>query len=219
MIRNGLLNAMVGLGLCLCIGCQNSDQDLVKMKQELKREILAELRQESPLFAQTVGASVSKDIPEQTREAMKAEIEREVLAKMQSQMKKHDQGMSETPRDSGAQSAQRQPSPTGSAQGYVRHNGRGLQACHVKLVRIFKGRGVLTMVHAVKEGVEFVTVTDDQGWYIFDTLPVGSYKLSWQLPNDRGWIRRLRDKPDAIITDGENTDILSVETARGLVSQ
>lgn len=34
----------------------------------------------------------------------------------------------------------------------------------------------------------------------------------------KGWIRRLRDKPDAIITEGQTTVLKSVETNRKLVA-
>ena len=50
-------------------------------------------------------------------------------------------------------------------------------------------------------------------------LPVGAYKLKWQLPDDTGWIRRLRDKPDAVIAEGETAVLKSVETSRRLVGQ
>jgi hypothetical protein len=75
------------------------------------------------------------------------------------------------------------------------------------------------MLNTIREGAEFTAVTDEHGKYVFEKLPVGTYKLKWQLPNDRGWIRRLRDKPDAVITEGQTAVLKSVETSRRLIGQ
>ncbi len=100
-----------------------------------------------------------------------------------------------------------------------RRKSQGLAGCKVKLTRILKPQSVVEMFNTIKEGAEFTTVTDEQGKYVFDKLPVGAYKLKWQLPNDTGWIRRLRDKPDAVIAEGQTAVLKSVETSHRLVGQ
>lgn len=82
-----------------------------------------------------------------------------------------------------------------------------------------KSQSVVEIFRTVREGAEFTTVTDEQGKYVFDNLPTGAYKMKWQLPNDKGWIRRLRDKPDAVIVEGETVVLKSVETNRRIVGR
>ncbi len=187
-------------------GCSTPAQDRAKLKEEIKREVLAELREQRRT---AVLASSQQD-----REQMKEEIEQEVLAKVQNQV----QAITSQLPDANDRAVQWRRVPVGSAEGRILRGGEGLQGCQVKLIRIMKQQSITEMLNVVKEGAEFGTVTDEDGKYHFDRLPVGSYKLKWQLPNDKGWIRRLRDKPDAIITEGQNTVLKSVETKRKLVA-
>jgi hypothetical protein len=198
---------LVVSGLVPLAGCSSSSHDMSKLKEELKQEILAELRQQ-----ERTAALAS---PQQDREQMKEEIEQEVLTKVQNQV----QAMTSQLRDANDTAIQWQRVPVGSAEGGILRGGEGLQGCQVKLVRIMKPQSVFEMFNTIREGTEFVTVTGDDGKYVFDGLPVGSYKLKWQLPGDKGWIRRLRDRPDAIITEGQVTILKSVETKRRLVGR
>lgn len=206
MMKHCLLITLAALGFLTLGGCSTPAQDRAKLKEELKREILAELREQRQT---TVLAS-----PQQDREQMKKEIEQEVLAKVQNQV----QTITMQFPDANDRTIQWQQVPVGSAEGRILRGGEGLQECQVKLMRIMKRQSITEMFNVVKEGTEFGTVTDEDGKYHFDRLPVGAYKLKWQLPNDKGWIRRLRDKPDAIITEGQNTVLKSVETKRKLVA-
>ena len=115
--------------------------------------------------------------------------------------------------------AQSPPIPTGRAEGAILQGGQGLQGCEIQLVRIFKARSIFSMRRFSEESTTFTAITDDRGMYAFDKLPVGAYKLRWQLPNDKGWIRRLKDKPDAIVKEGQTAILTSVETNRRLVSR
>ncbi len=214
-MKRCLLITMVALGLFPFAGCSAPTQDITSLKEELKREILAELRQQRQVPEQT---AVMLD-QEQLRAQMKEEIEREILAKIQNQVQSQVQEITSDFTDTGNRSIQWQAVPIGSAQGRILRNGQGLTGCKVKLLRILKPQSVIEMFNTIREGAEFTTVTDEQGKYAFKKLPVGAYKLKWQLPNDTGWIRRLRDKPDAVIVEGQTAVLKSVETSRRLVGQ
>ena len=214
-MKQYLLIILVTLGLLPFVGCSTPTQDTSRLKEELKREILAELRQQRQAPEQT---AVMLD-QEQLRAQMKEEIEQEILAKIQSQVQSQVQEITSDLPDTGNRSIQWQAVPIGSAQGHILRNGQGFAECKVKLTRILKPQSVVEMFNTIREGAEFTTVTDEQGRYVFDKLPVGAYKLKWQLPNDTGWIRRLRDKPDAVIAEGQTAVLKSVETSRRLVGQ
>ncbi|KKL51380.1 hypothetical protein LCGC14_2296050, partial [marine sediment metagenome] len=104
--------------------------------------------------------------------------------------------------------------PTGNAEGYILRNGDGLANCHVKLVRMVEAETLMGLLKVFKAGTEFDAVTDEKGKYRFQKVPVGSYKLKWQLPEDSGWIRRLRYKPDVTIALGKTHQLKAIETSR-----
>ncbi len=214
-MKQYLLIMLVTLGFLPFVGCSTPPQDTSRLKEELKREILAELRQLRQAPEQT---AVMLD-QEQLRAQMKEEIEREILAKIQNQVQSQVQEIASDLPNTGNRSIQWQAVPIGSAQGQILHKDQGLAGCKVKLIRIMKPQSVVEMFNTIKEGAEFTTVTDEQGKYVFEKLPVGAYKLKWQLPDDTGWIRRLKDKPDAVIAEGQTAVLKSVETSRRLVGQ
>lgn len=219
--------SLIAVGLLPFVGCSNSAKDVSKLKQELKQEILAELRRENEILAQASSQQAPGQISEQTREQMKAEIEREILAKIQSEMQSQVEAQVETQvqavanrsPDGENQFVQIQVVPAGKAEGYILYRGTGLEGCDVKLVRIFQGGSILDILKASKDGAEFTAVTDDKGKYVFEKIPIGAYKLKWQLPDDTGWIRRLRDKPDAVVAKGQTALIKSVEASRRLIGR
>ncbi len=206
---------LVTLGLLPFVGCSTPAQDISRLKEDLKREILAELRQQRQAPEQT---DVMLD-QEQLRAQMKEEIEQEILAKIQSQVQSQVQEIASDFPNTGNRSIQWQAVPIGRAEGQILRNGQGLAECKIKLTRILKPQSVVEMFNTIREGAEFTTVTDEQGKYVFEKLPIGAYKLKWQLPNDTGWIRRLKDKPDAVIAEGQTAVLKSVETSRRLVGQ
>ena len=211
-MKQCLLITMIALGFLPLAGCSEPTQDIASLKEELKREIIAELRQQEQM-AQTP-AEIDQ---EQMREQMKAEIEQEVLAKIQDQVQSQVQEIASDFPATGNRSIEWQAVPMGSAEGLILRSGQGLAECKIKLIRIMRPRSVVEMFNTIKEGAEFATVTDEQGKYVFEKLPVGAYKLKWQLPDNTGWIRRLRDKPDAVIAEGQTSVLKSVETSRGVV--
>ncbi len=191
------------LGVCAAAGCSMSATNYLKLKEEIRQDILAELRKDRSEPGRTQLAI------EQDREQLKQELEREILAKLQEQQ-----------RLAAAQSPQivpQQPSPKGSADGRILRGGKGVKGCRVKLVRMLKGTGLGGLFNSIREGVEFETVTNEEGAYRFEGIPVGQNKLKWELPGDPGWIRRLNTKSDATIVAGKTASLKPVETRGVLV--
>lgn len=206
-MKSWSLMILVSLGAFLVLGCTAHTRDMHLLKQELKQEILAELHREGCLSAGTSASNASSDTPEPIRSEIETEAESGFPTTLQ------------TPEQNRSRSAPSKSSPTGRAEGHILQNGQGLQGCKVKLVRILKRHSVFALVSVARDPVEFATVTDDQGKYVFDEIPTGAYKLRWQLPLDTGWIRRLKDRPDAVIAPGQTAVITAVETSHRLVSQ
>lgn len=193
------------LGCFIFCGCSTLSQDRLKLKQEIKEEILAELREERQ--------NQELKFASEEREQLIAEIERKLLAKLQTEVRTI---IDETPKMK-QQIDYNQYLTTGSAEGRILFRERGLKGCRVKLVKMVKSGNLNELFNLFKEGFEFETVTDEQGKYRFDKLPIGVYKLKWELPHDKGWIRRLRNKPDVIIEEGMRKVLEPVETYRRLV--
>jgi hypothetical protein len=183
-----------------------------KLKEELKQEILAELRQQGEIPEQDLSSKIPESAQEQVCKLEKVETEHDLSAKIESQFQIAAKSSTRMADDS----VPHQPSQAGKAEGYIFRSGIGLNGCKVKLVRVLTSQSTIAVLSAIREGTEFVTITDQQGKYVFDRLPVGSYKLKWQLPGDKGWIRRLRDRPDAVISKGQTTIVKAVETNRRL---
>ncbi len=199
-------------------GCKSSNKERARMKEEIKREIMAELRTREKLKQEILAELQAKQaakIPEvkaapvktpapvvtqkmtgEEREKIKKEIEKEILAKLE-----------------------QQPQPTvlpisdrvGTAEGFIMRKGKGIQGCNVKLVRMKKFLGM----YSEDNEEEYQTVTDQDGKYRFNNLPAGPYKLKWELPGDKGWIRRIKDKPDVVIKKGSTNTLVPVDASKG----
>lgn len=204
---------LVMVGILSAAGCGPPDRmttdERDRLKGEVMMEVMIEVRKELAAYGVT-GESVAE-----TREQLKWEIEQEILVKLQ--MLVPDSAM--------ATAAGRLERPTpnmgpvGIAEGLVLRGDEGLADCRVKLVRLIHGETILGLLQVLKEdtAVEFTVVTDEDGQYRFENVPVGSYKLKWQLPGDKGWIRRLREGPDVLV-EAEQTSVLNtIQTARGVV--
>ena len=181
--------------------------DREQMKAEIMVEVLTEVHQ------QLAAHGVSKGSVKETREQMKREIEQEVMRKLQ--MLAPGSEVAKAAKDSLKNRGV--AGPVGIVEGKILHRGKGLVKCRVKLVRLVKTDTVAGLFKVLKEGMEFDAVTDKDGKYRLEGLPVGSYKLKWQLQGDKGWIRRLRQKPDVTVKVGEISVVRTVETSKGLV--
>ncbi len=188
-------------------GCVTGYIDRDTLKEEIKQEILAELRnQETPSLSALA-------VLEDERSRMKEEREREILAAIQ----KYEQTRSEAQTSGSVRVEPQRQTEVGSVEGMFLRAGAPLPECRVKLVRVIRSNNLGAIFNILQEGTEYETVTDVEGKYRFDNIPVGEYGIKWQLPQDTGWIRRLSDKPDAIVLKSETTLLKSIETNRRLV--
>ena len=204
---NHKLALLITLFAVVITGCQKasiSRQELDSVT--LKVEVMAEVRQLLALHGVS-GGSIEK-----ARAQLKSEIKDEVI--MQLQMIAPDSEVAKA----AAKLPQEKPvsAAIGIAEGQILRKGKGLPDCHVKLVRLVEAQTMAGLLKVSKEGIEFETVTDKDGRYRFEAIPAGSYKLKWQLPNDTGWIRRLRDRPDVDVEVGTTKVLKAIETSRGL---
>lgn len=168
--------------------------DIDKLKEEIKKEILEEFRRQK--------VDAERDAVK-AREELMRELRQELLQNMETEPK-HPQRV------------QFASENLGDAEGRILRKGRGLAEVRVKLVRLL---GANNMFRGYNEDEEYETVTDEKGRYYFHALPAGAFKLKWELPGDRGWIRRLRDEPDVVVAAGQTSALKDVETSRALVPQ
>ena len=208
----------------LCSALAQEPDELDRLKESIKREILQELR----------GEIILNSLDESNIEKFRQEIIQEILDELQNDTEKkrinleatdtkqersNQEETLEIPRESHQQEHQQLVRSTaesfGDAEGSILRKGNGLPGCQVKLVALlgtsgrFRGRG---------EGNEYITVTEEDGKYRFEKIPVGPYKLKWQLPGDTGWIRRLRNQPDVTIIADELSNLNPIEITKGYLN-
>ena len=129
---------------------------------------------------------------------LKEELKREILAELEADRKASEPGeRQEVPRSSVALAV-----PTGRVTGRVFFRNRGLSDCQVRLIRLASPAGNLGFFANPRETTVFETVTESDGTYRFEHLPVGAYRIKWHPKEETGWIRRLSDEPDLIVEDG-----------------
>ncbi|MDR4506010.1 MAG: carboxypeptidase-like regulatory domain-containing protein [Candidatus Scalindua sp.] len=89
----------------------------------------------------------------------------------------------------------------GDVKGRMLFKGRPLSGCQVKIMMLEKW-GILG---GVKEGIEFETITGEDGRYHFAKIPPGGYKLYWKPPGEISWIRKMKMEPDFYVEVGETS--------------
>lgn len=102
-----------------------------------------------------------------------------------------------------------------SAKGRILWRGAPLEGCRVKAMRL-EIIGLFGAVRQLDSGKEVVTAAD--GSYHFKSLEPGSYKLYWVPADGTHWIRRLRSEPDFEVQTGKQTEIESLDVARGTLN-
>jgi len=178
-------------------------KELRRLKKDLKREISAELRREFVTVQvrrkgnqlNDEAASLSTTLKERT----KADTKRGRLLI-----------------ESHPQAARSDALAVGNVKGRMLRAGVGLAQCRVRLVQLTSSGSILVTYIA---GDEFETITDEDGYYRFKALPAGNYKIKWELPGDKGWIRRLKNRPDVTIKDGRTSLLKPIETYKRLLSR
>ncbi len=97
---------------------------------------------------------------------------------------------------------------SGGAVGQILWNGEPLFGCRLR-VTLLERRGFPGGVRKIDTGLE--TFTDEGGFYRFEHLEPGQYKLSWVPPSGEYWVRRLRLDPDFEVKLGETTQVEPLE--------
>ncbi len=65
----------------------------------------------------------------------------------------------------------------------------------------------------------FDAITDDQGVYRFERLPVGSYDIYWMPPGKDYRVRHFREKPAFVIRAGEEIEMSDINAGMRVVGQ
>lgn len=167
-------------------------ESIAALKETIKREILEELRMETQHTEQEQRL---------IRNTLKNEVKEEIFEAL-----KEDKAATHPQAAVDGQTA------LGDATGQILRRGQPLPGCYVKMVHL-----TVSKFKTAKWGQEFQTITDSEGRFHFKEVPVGAYKLKWQLPGDTGWILRLRDRPDVVVLSGQPSTIPAIETSRGTV--
>ena len=101
---------------------------------------------------------------------------------------------------------------SGSAVGRVLWNGDPLLGCRVRVRRMENG-GLFGGARPPNEARE--TLTDEDGFYRFEGLAPGQYKLSWVPPNGDHWVKRLRLEPDFEVRLGKSAEVEPLDIHAG----
>ena len=99
--------------------------------------------------------------------------------------------------------------PTGTVHGRLLERGRPLVNCQVVIVPMHKDGA--TDDNGFRQPV--TAVTDADGIYVFATVPVGAYKLTWLPAGATQWIRRIEMKPDVFVHEGQDTTVKDLRMA------
>ncbi|MCH7909078.1 MAG: hypothetical protein IIB38_05610 [Candidatus Hydrogenedentes bacterium] len=217
-LLQGILGCFVMVVCCLSAIAQETDE-LEQLKESLKREILREMIEDSKSRMssddmQALKEQIKREILEELRqqEGIGAPLHEESPVNVENETSEPGSNVSNQPKIH----PQGVPQPIferGHAEGYILRGDRGLAGCTVKLLRIDRpGRR-----RGYQEEVEFQTVTSADGSYRFENIPEGKYALKWQLPGEKGWIRRLHKKADVTVEPGRTHALKPIDMSRGLV--
>jgi hypothetical protein len=169
------------------------------------------------VLAGCTGPSEEERAAEMAR--MKDQIRRELLDELQANPPTRDADGNVAagvplPAPAAAPVSHLDPATLGSLTGRILVQGQGLAGCHVKMVRLVEARGIFEAYKTFQEGMEFEAVTGADGVYRLDSLPEGSYAARWLPKGESGWIRRLCDKPDAVVKAGDVTTLADLDLQR-----
>ena len=172
----------------LVAGCATTSQSH-KDREQLKREIIEELRAEQEATLQPAQESQPAQEPLQPAQEVPQpaqQVQRPVIQVI--------------------------AVPTGSVEGRMLFGGEPLAGCRVRLVLVEVRRGLFGTSYAQTSHLE--TVTDDAGEYRFLGVPTGPYKLKWVAPGGDSWIRFLSTEPDLMVEVGATVRFRDIESAQ-----
>lgn len=193
--------------LLLTTGCASRSVNRAQLKGEIKREILAELRE---TVKQEPGRPA--ELSEAERERMKEELRGQILAEIRNYRSAAEQAP-----DTDSPPEPDQQVDTGEVRGRMLRDGGPLENCRIRIVRMIPVPGALSFFVTYKEQSVHQTATGGEGRFSIADVPAGHYRIKWQPPGETGWIRRLRDDPDFTVKDGKTTNLDPIETHRAVL--
>lgn len=104
------------------------------------------------------------------------------------------------------------PVASGAVEGRVLRGGQPLPGCKVRIVRLEVRRGPFGSANVPIANLDGETGPD--GYYRFDPVPSGAYKIKWAPPGAERWIRMLSPEPDFAVETGKTTRFRDIESAR-----
>lgn len=189
--------------LLLVAGCASTgttpDKQLAE-REQLKREILEELRAEGAILPPSTepraeGAIALPDIDLR-------EEARLVLASPARQPEQPEQ----------LGQLEQILSNLGTVGGRIVRAGEPVPDCQVRLIRVDEETGYVRGDRAPEDVM--VTTTDERGRYRFESVAVGWYKLKWAVPGATHWVRFFSTEPDLTVEAGRTTMFRDIDTAR-----
>ncbi len=85
----------------------------------------------------------------------------------------------------------------------------------VKIVNVSSQMDMLSRFFGPKdvrpEDLVFEAITDEEGYYEFNNIPLGEYDIYWAPLAGESWYRRLSEKPNITVRPGETVNYPDIE--------
>ena len=98
----------------------------------------------------------------------------------------------------------------GSVHGRLLQKGYPLVNCYVVIVPWQNGDKTDS---SIDTRVPLSTTTNEDGFYNFEHVPPGEYKLTWLPDGAKQWIRRIAMRPDVIVHEGQDVTLKVIRMA------
>jgi len=98
----------------------------------------------------------------------------------------------------------------GTVHGRLLQKGYPLVNCYVVIAPWPKGDASDS---SVDTRTPLSTMTNDEGFYCFEHVPAGEYKLTWLPEGTKQWIRRIAMRPDVIVHEGQDVTLKDIRMA------
>lgn len=173
------------------VGCAADPWDRERLKLELKREIIAELKTQGRLRGEEAPSAPVPPPVVKSGEQAPAPVDPPKV-------------VNKTPanREGGS-----------LVSGSLLYDGKGLPACRVRLVKMSVVESMFGVFPSYREEEAVIEATTNQdGSYAFQNVSEGLYRLKWQPTGENGWIRRSHEKPDVEVVEGKETTLKAIET-------
>lgn len=137
----------------------------------------------------------NKEFSEMDAQSFKEEIKRELLEAMnKNEAVKEEAYLKEN---------------TGVVRGRLLKKGDPFPNCAVQIISLSHER--ILFMKTLKKGTQLETITDEYGFYVFDEVPPGNYKLYWKPDYAKSWIRKMKMEPDMNVLPGRTTTVKDLE--------